>query len=156
MRRLLGVILLFAGCASLGVKTQGTSGPINWHVDNIDVVTREIQGKPYTGQAFTVVLKNVSDRTVTFTRYEETRYAPGVNPLMQSYSGQWILRPDQEWKLDRFAYLSCGYGGGCVGGGNSNNMSRFIFTGQDDQGQPVKAQLDMTLPPAATGFPPIR
>ena len=86
----------------------------------------------------------------------EMRYAPGVNPLIRSHDGEWTLRPDQEWKLDRFSFVSCSYGGGCSDGGSKNTLSRFIFTGQDDQGRPVKAPRDMTLPPAATGPVPIR
>jgi len=125
-------------------------------VENIAVATREFDGKPYTGQTFTVVLKNVSDRTVTFTRYDETRYAPGINPMMRSYNGEWVLRPGQDWKLERFEWRVCNYGGGCVGGGGSQTLSRFIFTGRDDQGQTAEATLDITLPPAATGPTPIR
>ena len=144
-----------------GLRQPGSSDrrderPIAWHVENIAVVTRQIQGKPYDGQTFTVVLKNVSDRTLTFTRYDETRYAPGINPLIRNDSGEWVLRPGQNWRLDRFSFITCSYGGGCLDSGASHTLSRFIFTGRDDQGRPVKAQLDITLPPAATGPMPIR
>jgi len=154
--RLAATLLLLAGCSSLGVRTEGTSGSIAWHVENIAVVTREIQGKPYTGETFTVVLRNVSDQTVTFTKYDETRYAPGINPMMRSYTGEWVLRPGQEWKLDRFSTVTCNYGGGCNNGGSSQTLSRFIFIGKDDQGRATEAKLDITLPPAATGLPRIR
>ena len=154
--RLVALLLLLGGCASLGVRTEGTSGPIAWHVENIAVVTREIQGKPYDGQTFTVVLKNMSDRTLTFTKYDETRYAPGMNPLIRNYSGEWVLRPGQDWRLDRFSFIACSYGGGCLDSGASHTLSRFIFTGRDDQGRSVEAKLDITLPPAATGPMPIR
>ena len=154
--RLAATLLLLAGCSSLGVRTEGTSGPIAWHVQDIAVVTRENQGRPYTGQTFTVVLKNVSDRTITFRKYDETRYAPGINPLMRGYTGAWTLGPGQEWKIDRFNTVTCNYGGGCVGGGSSQMLGRFVFTGEDDQGRPVEVTLDLTLPPAATGPTRIR
>jgi hypothetical protein len=35
-------------------------------------------------------------------------------------------------------------------------LFRIIFTGSDDQDQPVEARMDITLPPAAMGRAPIR
>lgn len=157
MRRLTGSIalLLLTGCASLGVRTDGTSGPIAWRVENIAVVTREVRGNPREGQAFTVVLKNVGDRTITFTRIDEMRYRPQTDGSSASYSGRWVLRPGVEWKWDRFASLACPSESGCTDSGSSQALFRMIFTGTDDEKRPIEARLDITLPPAVTGRAPI-
>jgi hypothetical protein len=139
----------------LSTRTEGTSGPIAWRVENIRVVTAEAEGKPYDAQAFTVVLKNVSERTVTFTNFDETKYRPGTKPGVTRSTGSWVLRPGSEWKINRTAGLVCRSGGGCMGGGATHQMVRIIVTGSDDQGRPVEAQLDITLPPADIGRTPI-
>jgi hypothetical protein len=156
MRFLLGsTLLLLTGCASLAVHTEGTSGPIAWRVDDIAVVTRQVNGKPVDGQAFVLVLKNTSDRTLTLTRMEESRYRPQTGGSTASYNGSWMLRPGGESRFNRFTSLVCNSGQGCTDSGANLALFRIIFTGTDDGGQPVEARMDITLPAAAVGRPPI-
>lgn len=153
---LAGVALSTGACAGLGVRTEGTSGQIAWRVIDVAVVTREVQGRPIDGQAFTVVLTNTSDRTVTFTKMEERQYRPGTGSGLSSYSGRWIVRPGREWKLERFASLICRSQAGCTDASSTQFLFLIILTGTDDQDQPVEARLDITLPPAAMGRTPAR
>jgi len=157
MRRLVrGIaVLALSGCASLGVHTEGTSGPIAWRVDDLAVVTREVNGKPVEGQAFVLVLKNTSDRTITLTRMEETRYRPQTNGSTSIYSGPWVLSPGGERRFNRYTSLVCNTPQGCTDSGASQALFRIIFTGSDDQQHPVAATLDITLPAAATSRAPI-
>jgi hypothetical protein len=148
------IALLFAGCASLGIRTEGKSGPVEWRVVNIATVTREIEGRQIQGQAWTVVIKNVSDRTVTFTTFEEIRYQPQTNPGVRQWNGNWVLRPGADWNSDRFSYLVCNSGHGCTDSGSTHKLVRINLTGKDDQGRPVEAHLDITLPPGDIGRGP--
>ena len=150
-----GCLLLIIGCASLGTRTEGTSGSIAWRVEDIRIVTRTVEGKPADAQAFTVVVRNISERTVTFTSLDETRYRPGTNPGMTRSTGSWVLRPGAEWRLDRTSRLVCRYGGGCTASGATQALIRITLNGTDDQARPVEAQLDITLPPADLGPTPI-
>jgi hypothetical protein len=152
---LLTTIALLGGCASLGPRTEGTSGPIAWRVENIAVVTRQVEGKPVDGQTYTVVIKNVTDRTLTFTSFEEIRSTVRTNPGMTRSSGQWVVGPGAEWRFDRFTARVCRAGGGCSSSGSTHVNSRITLTGTDDQGRPTEAQLDITLPPGDIGRTPI-
>jgi len=153
---LTGVALSTGACAGMGVRTEGTRGPIAWRVIDVAVVTREVEGRPVDAQAFTLVLTNTGDRTVTFTKMEERQYRPGTNSGFSSYSGRWILRPGREWKIKRSASLVCNSKSGCTEAGSTQFLFRIVFTGTDDQDQPVEAVLDITLPPSAMGRAPIR
>jgi hypothetical protein len=150
-----GVTLFTGACAGLGVRTEGTSGPIAWRVIDVAVVTRDIRGQAVDGQAFTVVVTNTSDRTLTFTRMDEKRYRPGTNTGFASYTGRWVLRPGLEWKINRFTSLVCNDAGGCAESGSTQSLLQIILTGSDDENRPVEARLDITLPPAAIGRAPV-
>ena len=152
---LTGVALVTGACAGLGVRTEGTSGPIAWRVIDVAVVTRDIRGQAVDGQAFTVVVTNTSDRTLTFTRMDEKRYRPGTNSGAASYTGKWVLRPGREWKINRFTSLVCNDPSGCAESSSTQSLLQIVLTGNDDQDRPVQARLDITLPPAATGRPPV-
>ncbi len=155
LMELAGAVLFVSACGSLEVRTEGTSGPIAWRVSDIAVVTRDIQGKAVDGQAFTVVVTNTSDRTLTFTRMDEKRYRPGTNTGSASYTGRWVLRRGREWKINRFTSLVCNDASGCAESGSTQTLLQIVLTGNDDQDRPVQARLDITLPPAATGRAPI-
>ncbi|HET7342862.1 MAG TPA: hypothetical protein VFL90_15465, partial [Methylomirabilota bacterium] len=67
MRRLLAMgwlVVACAGCAGV-VVTEGTSGPIAWHTVDMGPGKRSISGQAVETYEFTLVIKNVSDRTIT-------------------------------------------------------------------------------------------
>src|SRR2546425_7960947 len=137
-------LITAGGCAALGVRTEGTNGPFAWRITDLTVETREINGQPVDGRAFTLVVKNVSAETLTLTKMDEKRYQPGAAPGSSSYTGTWVLRPGAEWKIPRFYSLRCRYLSGCSDSTLAQPMFRIRFTGVDDQNRPLDATLDIT------------
>jgi len=93
----------------------------------------------------------MSEQTVTFTSFDQTKYRPGTNFGMTRSTGSWVLRPGTEWRVDRTSGLVCRYGGGCSSSGATQGLIRIILKGTDDQARPVEAQLDITRAPADLG-----
>ena len=152
---LVAVVLVATGCATLGVRTEGTSGPIAWHVENIAVVTRDQRGRPVDGQAFTVVLRNVSDHTLTFTQMDEVRSRPQTQPVHLRSADRWEMKPGGERRIERFTSLVCNDPSGCSSASATQSLMRFVLTGRDSLERPVEVRIDITLPPATTGQPPM-
>jgi hypothetical protein len=151
---LAGLLLLLGGCASLGVRTEGTSGPLAWRVADLRVETREIQGRAVDGRAFTLVIRNISDGTLTITKMGEQRYQPGTGSSSSSRAVQWRLRPGAERRIPRFTTLVCNSPPTCTDSGGSQPMFQIDFAGVDDQNRPIEARLDITLPADAMGRAP--
>ena|SRR5207249_3190825 len=151
---LLSIVSAVGGCATLGPRTEGVSGPIAWQVADLAVSTREINGRPVDGRAFTLVIKNVSAETVTFTQFDETRYQPGTAPGSTSRAGRWILAPGQEWRVPRFYSLVCSFDR-CTDTTLAQPMFRIRLRGEKQQGGTVDATLDITLPAQGMGRPPV-
>jgi len=151
---LAAVLLLIGGCAGLGVRTEGTSGLLAWRVTDLRVETRESQGKTLDGRAFTVVITNISDRTLTLTKMDETRSQPGTGTSFATYPIRWELAPGAERKIPRFSTLVCRSPAGCTDSGGAQPMFQIDFEGVDDQKRPIAARLDITLPPEASGRAP--
>ena len=149
-----GALLLLGGCAALGARTEGTSGPLAWRVADLRVETREIQGKAVNGRAFTLVIRNISDRTLTITTMGEKRYQPGTGSSSSSYAVRRELRPGAERKISRYATLVCNSPATCTDSGGAQPMFQIDFPGVDDQNRPIEARLDVVLPADAMGRPP--
>ncbi len=141
-----GALLLLGGCAALGARTEGTSGPLAWRVADLRVETREIQGKAVNGRAFTLVIRNISDRTLTITTMGEKRYQPGTGSSSSAYAVRRELRPGAERKISRYATLVCNSPATCTDSGGAQPMFQIDFAGVDDQNRPIEARLDITLP----------
>jgi len=149
-----GLLLLVGGCHGV-VRTEGASGPIAWRVTDLAVVTRDVQGQAVDSTAFTLEIRNVSDRTVTFTKIDRTVYRPGTSPGSTSSTGRWELRTDGVWKIPLSSSVTCKYRGGCSGRGGTQTLWQVLVTGYDDQNRPVEVRLDITLPPLAVGRTPV-
>jgi len=137
----------------MAVQTEGTSGPIAWRVADLRVAQRDVQDQTES-VSFTLVLRNVGERTMTFTQMERTVYRPGTGPGSAIYSGRWELRPGGEWKIPLSSRTVCRSYAGCSGSGATQVLWRIILTGDDDQGHPIETRLDITLPAQATGPTP--
>lgn len=155
MIRLVAIALFLAGCATLETRIEGTSGPVAWRVADLAVVTEDVQGQPVDSTAFTLRIRNVSDRTVTFTKMDRTVYRPGVDPSSTSHTGRWALRPGVEWKVPFSSSLICRDPSGCAGSGATQPLWQILLTGDDDQHRPVHVRIDVVLPPQAEGSTPI-
>src|SRR5713226_6358886 len=84
MRRVLILVplgMLIAGCVPLGTRTEGTSGPIAWHVTDLkteSVGDRTSPGDFRGAYSFTLVLKETQGIPITFTYRKDTIYASGL------------------------------------------------------------------------------
>src|SRR5438552_19064543 len=110
----------------MAVQTEGTSGPIAWRVADLRVAQRDVQDQTES-VSFTPVLRNVGERTMTFTQMERTVYQPGTGPGSANYSGR--LRPGGEWKITLSSRTVCGSYAGCSGRGAPQGLCRSILPG---------------------------
>ena len=145
----LPLVVGLSSCASI-VKTEGTSGPIQWRAADFKTVTREIKGQPVDTEEFTLIIKNISDKAITLTKMERIVYQPGLTPGGFSENIQWELSPGAERRLPLYSYRYCGASGGCVGGGGTQALWQITFTGTDAQNRSVEARLDIAPPPQYT------
>jgi len=129
-------------------RTEGTSGPIAWRVSDLGIVTRNIQGQSVDTYDFTLVIKNVSGRSLTLTKMHRTVYeAGGGQPGHSSMDGRWELAPGVERKFPLYSYTHCTASQGCVDRRNAQPLWQIVFTGTDDQGRPIENRLEIILPP---------
>src|SRR5262249_49547036 len=77
MAVLLGVLIV--GCASLGVRNEGTSGPFAWHVTDLKSESAPLlqgtSGDTSGTYSLTLVLKETQGIPLTFTYRKDTIYA---------------------------------------------------------------------------------
>ena len=153
---------IVAGCAAIGHRTEGVSGPVAWHVTDLRItqglLAQDADGKARDRYEFTIVLKETQGTAITFTHHEQTCYEPGVSPAGGSsvVTGRWKLPPHGElprpgsW-LVYCAERPCNWG-------SLAPVCQSILTGTDDQDQPVRVVIDFRLPPnprvVQTGQPP--
>jgi hypothetical protein len=87
---------------------------------------------------------------------DEYRFQPRSNGATAIRTGRWVLKPDQEWRLPKFYYMSCHFQGGCSDGLHSQPMLRIRLSGMNDSEKPVDAQIDIVLPAEGMGRAPIK
>src|SRR5713226_5135099 len=103
MRRVLILVplgMLIAGCVPLGTRTEGTSGPIAWHVTDLkteSVGDRTSPGDFRGAYSFTLVLKETQGIPITFTYRKDTIYATDLTILRSADQAINLrLRPHEE------------------------------------------------------------
>ena len=144
---ILWMVVSLGGCAA-AVKTEGQSGPIAWRATDMGTVTRSIAGQAVDTYEFTLVIKNVSDRTIVFTRMDRTVYqAGGGDPGRGSREGPWALRPGVERRFPLYTYTRCTSPRGCEDRGGAQPLWQIVFTGVDDQDRPLESRFEVRLPP---------
>jgi hypothetical protein len=145
-RSVLLIVLSVAGCAGLA-KTEGTSGPVAWRAGDFAIVTRDVQGQLTETYEFKLVVKNISDRTVTFTSMQRTVYqAGGGQPGSSTASLRWELKPGAEWTYPLYSYTYCSASHGCLDRGGAQPIWRIALTGTDDQRRPIESRFEIILP----------
>ncbi len=150
MAVLLGVLII--SCASLGTRTEGTSGPISWHVIDLKSessrVPRGTVGDTRGTYSLMLVLKETQGIPITFTYRKDTIYASNITflkPVDQAITLK--LRPHEE----RYIPLTLSWGcsaGDCFQLENVAPRWTINLTGTDDKDNPVAAVINMHLPPA--------
>lgn len=148
--------ILLGGCASLGPRTEGVSGPIVWRITDLRVEAREINGQSFAGRAFTLVLKNIGPQIITITTMDEYRFQHRTNGRVSTSTGRWLLKPGQDWEIPKFYYTVCNFQGGCTDGPASQPMFRIRLTGVNDEDRPVNETINIVLPAEGMGRSPIK
>ncbi len=141
---LLSVIV--AGCATLGVRTEGESGPLAWHLTDLKFIGTPGESTAYS---YTLVLREREGRTVTFTHRSDIIYPPGGGETLSQSTTEYdislVLQPHQEWRLPYILTVTCADPPECVSTGVGFAWTS-IFTGTSAEGKPVKAVIRMQLP----------
>jgi hypothetical protein len=151
--RIFALAIVLSGCATLGAKTEGVSGPIEWRVTDLSTTTREVNGRPVDARTFTLVLKNASSERITLLGLDETRFQPGASPGYSKRSGEWVIEPGREWRLQRSYSLVCN-SERCTDTTLAQPMFRIKLKGTKQSGGDVEETLDITLPAQGMGRPP--
>ena len=146
---LLGVVV--TGCASLGVRTEGVSGPITWRATDLKIqAVGEAPG--FVGKAqqevysFTLVLQETQGTAITFTKMAYTLYSsPTLLPYASETTGRWVLGPRRElrWPFSSTFYCPSH---DCNAPGFIAPRYHIILTGTGSQGEPVRVVIDLWLP----------
>lgn len=136
--------LLMGSCASVGVRTEGVSGPVEWRATDLAVsllATRNV----YT---FTLILKETRGVGITFTQAESRCYQPGASPsALYRSTGLWTLRSRGELRFPLSSYIYCSGGGMCRSWEVTNApLCNIALSGLDDDGNPVQIAIELTLP----------
>ena len=148
MRRVFIVVflgMLMAGCVPLGTTTEGTSGPIAWHVT--DLKSASVPGEVRGTYSFTLVLKESQGTPITFTYRQDTIYASGLTTLQSvDQAINLTLRPYEERRLPLTFSWGC-VQEPCRNPGSVAPLWVINLTGSNDNGKPVQAVIKIRLPP---------
>ncbi len=149
--------IAITGCASLW-RTEGVHGPVAWHVTDLKV---QAVGEPTRfGQlsvtvkqkevySFTIVLRETRGIPITITKIDSTLYASGAHPWSREQTGRWELTSQKELRWP-FSYSYACASTVCNDPGAIAPTGHMVFTGIDNQGQPVRIVVDFRLPPDPT------
>ncbi len=147
MRRLFLAFMVaafVASCATYGTRTEGVSGPLAWHLTDLKLTQERTHGV----YAFTLVLKENQGKTLTF-RHSHNRIISGdigqLSESDQDISLRLQLHSIQHFPL---TYTFQCFGGDCTAHEFYNIAPRWILTltGEEADGTPVKAVIQMKLP----------
>ncbi len=152
MRRVLILVplgMLIAGCVPLGTRTEGTSGPIAWHVTDLkteSVGDRTSPGDFRGAYSFTLVLKETQGIPITFTYRKDTIYATDLTILRSADQAINLrLRPHEERRFPLTFSWGCA-AADCLQPRSVAPLWTINLTGSDEKGQAVQVVIQMRLP----------
>jgi len=142
--------MLIAGCVPLGTTTEGTSGPIAWHVTDLKTESvpglRGTIGEAHGTYSFTLVLKETQGIPITFTYRKDTIYASSLTILNSADQAVNLrFRPHQERRFPLTFSWGCP-AGDCLQVENVAPRWTINLTGTDDKGNAVQAVINIHLP----------
>jgi predicted aspartyl protease len=145
--RVLWMTAVISGCAELGARLDGVSGPMAWQATDLRVVERQVTETSRELYAFTLVLKETQGRGVTFTHLEYTMTQPGLIPIgdTQRATIAWRLHPHGELRHPFYSYIYCSETP-CQNWGPQAPWWHIVLTGTDEQHQSVRVAIDLRLP----------
>jgi predicted aspartyl protease len=143
---LMSVVLV--GCAALGPRLDGVSGPIAWEATDLRVVERNVAGANRDLYAFTLVLKATQSTAITFTQAKYTISQPGINAagVSEQQTILWKLRPHGELRQPISFYWYCTEFDCARVALRPAPWYDLVLTGTDDRGHPVRVVIDLRLP----------
>ena len=139
---LLSVVTI--GCAPIGVRTEGVSGPVAWEATDLRIIKRMVDGLPGECYAFTLVLKETQGRGITFT------HAKYILTSVETMT--WTEKKAVHLKLLPHGELRVPFSYGIKLGGVGRYVRpiggawTIIMTGKDDRDSPVRVSIRINLP----------
>jgi predicted aspartyl protease len=148
----LWMTVVLSGCAMLGARLEGVSGPIAWQATDLRVVERQVTETNQELYAFTLVLKETQGHGITFTSLEHTMSQPGVVPIgdTQRETIAWRLHPYGELRYPFYSYIYCAETP-CQNWGPQAPWWHIVLTGTDTRHQSVRVAIDLRLPQNPAG-----
>ena len=143
---LLAALWLFPGCAALGPRTEGVSGPVAWQATNLARTKKLIGTVERDVYSFTLVLRETAGSDIAFTRFEYSVYQPDAGHQTRELNGRWRLQPHGELRWPFESFLTCPSLRGCSGPTAPTPLWKFTLTGHDERGQKRQVAIDVTLP----------
>jgi hypothetical protein len=150
---LLGVVV--TGCAAYWRShTQGTSGPVTWHVAGAKSESQQAEDR-YT-YSFVLVLQETQGTAITFTTMTYTiDGGTGVRPGANEWSsqGQWTLPPRGTYRFPLRYTILCPQLSECFKLHHPAPAYHIVLTGTDNQKKSVRVVIDLKLPPDPDAVP---
>lgn len=149
MARYIAVIALMvaAGCAALGPRTEGVAGAVSWKAEDLELVQRSINQSSRWSYSFSLVVRETRGVAITFNEIRTAVYQPGTSPWSPTYRGVWLLPAQGAFRIPLSSGLSCpSYAGSCQGPTSPIPSWRITLVGTDERGNPVREVVDLRLP----------
>lgn len=142
------IIATLVGCATLGPRLNGVSGPIAWQATDLRIVERQAAGDKRDFYAFTLVLKETHNTAITFTQAEYTISQPGISDtgVSDQQTILWKLQPHGELRHPISFYWYCTEFDCANVDLRPAPWFDVVLMGTDDQGQPVRVEINLYLP----------
>jgi len=147
------ILGLLAGCASLGVKTSGISGPVAWRAVDMKTSGMSLLGRYSDIYSFVLVLKETSGSAITFMKIEKQVYvySRGIGSELSMEEGSWSLPANGELRLGPFGSRQI-----CIGQcglGSHAPRWKIVLSGKDQEDHEIRLLFDIALPYANAGSP---
>ena len=144
---LLGIVI--AGCAAYWqAHTEGTSGPIAWHITDARSESNRVEER--YAYAFVLVLQETQGTAITFTNMTYTVYsgtATSSGADERTIQGTWKLRAHGRYRFPFTYTITCPEGSGCIKLEPLAPRYHIVLTGTESQGKPLRVIIDTKLPP---------
>ena len=147
LHRLMTVLLslVVVSCATIGARTNGTSGSVVWQAIDLHLAPPSFLEKRET-YSFTLVLRETQGRAITFTQLNaKVHNAFGSFLVPWEKTGRWQLAAHGELRFPLVSIRYCPY----VQCRRPDPLApewSLDLTGTDAQGQPVRLAIEVRLP----------
>jgi hypothetical protein len=142
------VLLLVTGCASLGSRTEGASGPVSWKAEDMELAQRTVETRRYWSYSFSLVVRETRGVGITFNEIRTAIYQPGTGSGGATYRGAWTLPANGAFRIPLSSSLGCPSGVDiCLGTGVPIPLWKITLIGTDDAGGAVREVVDLRMPP---------